>query len=46
MCGIYCTLGNRDHSKFLKKNKRGPDNTRCVKIDDIYMSFHRLQING
>jgi asparagine synthase (glutamine-hydrolysing) len=50
MCGIFFTRSDipadvlRSHS--LKSQHRGPENTSEASIDDIYMSFHRLSING
>lgn len=51
MCGIFSYLGKRFTEKelvnFLLKNKhRGPDNTRSLKIGDLFLGFNRLQING
>ena len=45
MCGIWGTFeDNPDLSKWIKKNKRGPDNSTLKKYECCYLGFHRLSI--
>ena len=49
MCGIYFVknTGNVDISNnFYKIKNRGPDFSILHKINDYYLGFHRLSING
>ena len=51
MCGIFFYKGQRFENKelfqFLLENQhRGPDNSKYVKVDDMFFGFNRLRING
>ena len=49
MCGIFCMINysNIDECKeaTLKLKHRGPDDTRFLNLDNIFMGFNRLAIN-
>ena len=51
MCGIFAYLtenGNVDEIKkqFLKGQSRGPESTEFLNLNNLYLGFHRLAING
>jgi len=55
MCGIffikkpdeYSSIEvSQIHNDFLKGKGRGPDDTTTYQIDNYYLGFHRLSING
>ena len=51
MCGIVAVLhptlsGTQISECFEQGKHRGPDNTTCVDLDDVWLGFHRLAING
>lgn len=51
MCGIFSILNNHYDSTLVKDNfnkgkKRGPENSKLVKINNVILGFHRLAING
>jgi asparagine synthase (glutamine-hydrolysing) len=51
MCGIFFYKGKQYNKnqllKFLLENKhRGPDNTKYKIINDIFLGFNRLSVNG
>tara|TARA_Y100001935_G_scaffold255642_1_gene270382 strand:- start:75 stop:1736 length:1662 start_codon:yes stop_codon:yes gene_type:complete len=51
MCGIFALINsNKDYDlikkEFYKGIIRGPENTELLKINNTYIGFHRLAING
>ena len=51
MCGIFGYYGtNVSNAKLidclLKNQHRGPDNTKYLSINNLFLGFNRLQING
>ena len=55
MCGIFFYKNGEKLSPELESillnylnriQHRGPDDTSCVIVDDIFIGFHRLAING
>tara|TARA_B100000787_G_scaffold170105_1_gene164039 strand:+ start:3872 stop:5533 length:1662 start_codon:yes stop_codon:yes gene_type:complete len=51
MCGIFALINsNKDFDlikkEFQKGKIRGPENTELLKINNTYIGFHRLAING
>jgi asparagine synthase (glutamine-hydrolysing) len=51
MCGIFCYKGHQYTTSQLKEltntiQHRGPDETKFEIVDDVFMGFHRLSING
>jgi asparagine synthase (glutamine-hydrolysing) len=53
MCGIFTILNNNNildnefiKQQFNKAQHRGPDNSTINLSNNIYVGFHRLQING
>jgi asparagine synthase (glutamine-hydrolysing) len=54
MCGIWALINNSSpelarqliQTLSNQPQKRGPDNSRHMKIKNIHMTFHRLAING
>ena len=52
MCGIFFIKKNENLStdkvqeEFNKSSYRGPDNTQFYELENYYLGFHRLSING
>ena len=51
MCGIFALINSNKEfdliiKEFQKGKIRGPENTELLKINDTYIGFHRLAING
>jgi asparagine synthase (glutamine-hydrolysing) len=51
MCGIFFIKNNGQDNKlvtkeFNKSKLRGPDDSKLMLIQDYYIGFHRLSING
>lgn len=49
MCGIWFCMGKLNKSGYScveKLENRGPESMRYLKINDLYMGFTRLAING
>ena len=52
MCGIFFIKKNENLStdkvqeEFNKSSYRGPDNTQFYELENYYIGFHRLSING
>ena len=48
MCGIFALLGSKENpdEHFKKGSKRGPEFSKLVNYNGIYLGFHRLAING
>jgi asparagine synthase (glutamine-hydrolysing) len=51
MCGIFFMVNQVAddtyvESEFLKGKSRGPDESKFIKIKNVYLGFHRLAING
>jgi asparagine synthase (glutamine-hydrolysing) len=46
MCGIIVSTSKEQDALSLREtlNKRGPDQSKLIKVDDISFSFHRLAI--
>jgi len=55
MCGIFSFISdnkesivsnyNVNYNNFIKLKNRGPDNTKCLILNNITLGFHRLCIN-
>ena len=50
MCGIFAYLGKKYSKDDLLENfnkiyNRGPDSSRIIKVDNVVLGFHRLEIN-
>jgi asparagine synthase (glutamine-hydrolysing) len=54
MCGIWALISNSPEEYIqhilrtlsTQPQKRGPDSTKNMKINNVYLTFHRLAING
>ena len=48
MCGIFGLIGydGYPNNYFETGSKRGPENSKIVRIKNNYLGFHRLAING
>ena len=48
MCGIFALLGGKESPEehFKTGSKRGPEFSKLVNHNGIYLGFHRLAING
>lgn len=51
MCGIFALINSDKDYDLIKKEfqkgiNRGPENTELLKINNTYIGFHRLAING
>jgi asparagine synthase (glutamine-hydrolysing) len=48
MCGIFALIDSENDptDAFKTGSKRGPEMSKLVKIDNHYLGFHRLAING
>ena len=48
MCGIFALLGSKENpdEHFKKGSKRGPEFSKLLNYNGIYLGFHRLAING
>ena len=50
MCGIFSKIGKYNEKTLLpylnKIQHRGPDNTQTLCLDNVFLGFHRLSING
>lgn len=51
MCGIFALLNNEEITEqikeaFYKGQKRGPEYSELITMDNIILGFHRLAING
>jgi len=44
MCGIFALLGTKENPNeyFKKGSKRGPEFSKLVNYNGIYLGFHRL----
>ena len=53
MCGIFAYIKNGDEftEEFIKKQfekgkSRGPESSKIIKLNNLFLGFHRLAING
>ena len=51
MCGIFALINSDKDYELIKKEFqkgkiRGPENTELLKLNNTYIGFHRLAING
>ena len=51
MCGIFALIGSNENptqieEHFKTGSKRGPEFSKLINHNDIYLGFHRLAING
>ena len=48
MCGIFALIESENDptDAFKTGSKRGPEMSKLIKIDNNYLGFHRLAING
>jgi len=51
MCGIFIIRGTKScisyiETEFNKSSSRGPDASRFIEVNNNYLGFHRLAING
>ena len=46
MCGIFAKIGKGDITQFNKGSSRGPESTKSIQLDNLFLGFHRLAING
>ena len=48
MCGILAVLRPQTNVEdlFYRGVARGPDDSRCILVNDVWLGFHRLAING
>ena len=49
MCGIFALIGSDEvdpTNAFILGSKRGPEMSKLIKIQNHYLGFHRLAING
>uniref|UniRef100_A0A6C0EUI3 asparagine synthase (glutamine-hydrolyzing) n=1 Tax=viral metagenome TaxID=1070528 RepID=A0A6C0EUI3_9ZZZZ len=47
MCGVFALIGYTPDLNYFKSGaKRGPEHSSLERVDDIYLGFHRLAING
>lgn len=51
MCGIFALINSKKDYELIKKEFekgkiRGPENTELLKVNNTYLGFHRLAING
>jgi asparagine synthase (glutamine-hydrolysing) len=51
MCGIFAYYSNNENTELIKQNfevgkHRGPESSNTIIIDNIFLGFHRLAING
>ena len=48
MCGIFAIVGEYDKdtviNNFKRLQPRGPDDTKYIEIDNVFIGFHRLKI--
>ena len=54
MCGIFAYIKNNNefiNEEFIKKQfekgkSRGPESSKIIKFNNLFLGFHRLAING
>ena len=51
MCGIFSILNNHYDTSIVKDNfnkgkNRGPEDSKFIKVNNVFLGFHRLAING
>lgn len=51
MCGIFSILNNHYDTNIVKDNfnkgkNRGPEYSKFIKVNNVFLGFHRLAING
>ena len=51
MCGIFSILNNHYDTNIVKDNfnkgkNRGPEDSKFIKVNNVFLGFHRLAING
>ena len=48
MCGIFALIGSKENPEesFKHGSKRGPEFSKLINYNGIYLGFHRLAING